>query len=272
MISSASVYVDDAGRTFDEAQGIADVPELPVPVPETQRTVEPGDATYSTKKRAIDVALLENARVPVVAVRPCAVYGPHDRLAREWFFVKRALDRRPFVVLGDRGRSVFHTTAAANVGELVRAAVGREARGVFNCGDPDPPDVLAIARRITSVLSHECAEVLLPQPGGRGAVGQTPWSVAKPLVVDMSKAEIELGYRPATEWSDAIDAQVEWLVEAARDRDWREVFPNGASYLRFDYAAEDDFVRGVIGGTERRRPARGTHEEGRFRAPRGPCV
>jgi hypothetical protein len=62
----------------------------------------------------------------------------------------------------------------------------------------------------------------------------------------MSKAEAELGYRPATSWSDTIDAQVEWLVEATRGRDWRDVLPNGAAYLRFDYAAEDELVRSVV--------------------------
>ena len=51
-ISSASVYADDQGRTLDEAQGVDDFPELPVPIPETQATVEPGDGTYSTKKVA----------------------------------------------------------------------------------------------------------------------------------------------------------------------------------------------------------------------------
>jgi len=90
---------------------------------------------------------------------------------------------------------------------------------------------------------------VLPRRGGRGEVGQTPWSTAKPLVVDMSKAEGELGYRPATTWSNAIDGQVAWLVEATRGRDWKEALPNGAEYLRFDYAAEDDLIRAVVDST-----------------------
>ena len=243
-ISSASVYTDDVGRTFDEAREPPDFPDLPVPIPESQPTVEPGDATYSTKKRALEDTLLENARVPTTIVRPCAVYGRGDRLAREWFFVKRALDRRPFIVLTNRGENVFHTTAAENIGRLVRLAVGKRVTGIFNCGDPDPPSVLEIARRIGAAAGHEWEEVLLPSPGARGEVGQTPWSTAKPLVVDTSKAERELGYEPATTWSDAIDPQVEWLIEVTDGRDWKEALPNGADYLSFDYAAEDELVRG----------------------------
>src|SRR5262249_5679746 len=59
-ISSASVYADGQGRTLDEATGVDDFPELPVPIPETQRTVNPGDATYSTKKVQLERRLLEN--------------------------------------------------------------------------------------------------------------------------------------------------------------------------------------------------------------------
>ena len=247
-ISSASVYADDAGRTLDEAEATEEFPEFPGPIPETQPTVEPGDATYSTKKVALELRLLENGRVPATIVRPCAIYGPGDRMAREWFFVKRALDRRPYVVLTLRGANHFHTTASANIGELVRLIAAKRATGVFNCGDPDPPTVLHIARRVSAAVGHEWTEVLLPRPEGRGAVGNTPWSTPKPFLVDMSAAERELGYEPVTTWDQAIDRQVEWLVEATRDRDWREVLPRGAEYLQFDYGGEDALVRELAGG------------------------
>jgi len=55
----------------------------------------------------------------------------------------------------------------------------------------------------------------------------------------MSKAERELGYQAATTWMDALPRQVDWLITATRDRDWREVLTRGATYLTFDYDAED---------------------------------
>jgi hypothetical protein len=61
----------------------------------------------------------------------------------------------------------------------------------------------------------------------------------------MKKAERELGYRPVTTWADALPRQVAWLIEATRDRDWREVLPRGAEYLKFDYDAEDALVAGL---------------------------
>jgi nucleoside-diphosphate-sugar epimerase len=241
-ISSASVYADEQGRTLDEAQGVDDFPEFPIPIPETQPTVEPGDDTYSTKKAKLERILLENGRIPAAIVRPCAIYGRGDRMGREWFFVKRALDRRPRVLLTNRGAGHFHTSASENIGELVRLIAAQSRTGVFNCGDPDPPTVLEIARAIGEAAGHHFDEVLLDEPAGRGEVGQTPWSAPKPLLVDMAKAEQELGYRPATTWADALPLQVAWLIEATRNRDWREVLTRGADYLKFDYESEDDLV------------------------------
>jgi nucleoside-diphosphate-sugar epimerase len=244
-ISSASVYADEQGRTLDEAQGVEDFPEFPVPIPESQPTVEPGDETYSTKKVKLERILLDNGSFPAAIVRACAIYGRDDRMAREWFFVKRALDGRPYVLLTNRGEGHFHTTASENIGELVRLIAAQPRTDVFNCGDPDPPKVLEIARSVGEAAGHRFTEVLLPDPAGRGEVGQTPWSAPKPLLVGMTKAERELGYRPATTWAEALPRQVAWLIDATRERDWREVLPRGAEYLKFDYAAEDALVAGL---------------------------
>jgi nucleoside-diphosphate-sugar epimerase len=163
-------------------------------------------------------------------------------MGREWFFVKRALDRRPHVVLTNRGAGHFHTTASENIGELVRLIAARPRTDVFNCGDPDPPKVLEIARAIGETVSHRFDEVLLEETAGRGDVGQTPWSAAKPLLVDMAKAERELGYRAAITWAEALPLQVRWLIEATSGRDWGEVLTRGVDYLKFDYEAEDKLV------------------------------
>jgi nucleoside-diphosphate-sugar epimerase len=242
-ISSASVYADDAGRGLDEARGAADFPDYPVPIPETQRTVKPADTTYSPKKVAIERILLENGRIPAAIVRPCAIYGRGDRMGREWHFVKRALDRRPHVVLAGNGDSHFHTTAVENIGELVRLIAASPKSGAYNCGDPDPPTVLEIARTIGVTAGHSYDEVLVLDPDE--PTGQSPWSAPKPLLVDMTKAEHELGYVPAVTWADALPRQVQWLIDTTEGRDWREVLTRGANYLQFDYDAEDRFVESL---------------------------
>jgi nucleoside-diphosphate-sugar epimerase len=72
VLSSASVYVDGRGRTFDEATSVESFPEFPVPIGEDQPTVAPSDATYSTAKAALEQQLLAGP-LRVTVVRPAAV-------------------------------------------------------------------------------------------------------------------------------------------------------------------------------------------------------
>jgi nucleoside-diphosphate-sugar epimerase len=242
-ISSASVYTDADGRSVDEASGPDDLPRLPVPIPESQPTLAPGDGSYSTGKAAVERTLLERSSVPATVIRPCAVYGPGDRQAREWHFVKRALDGRDVVMLGYDGQSRFHTTSSQNLGELIRCCAERPGTRALNCGDPDPPTLLEISRAVASAMGHEWDELLLP--GAPKGVGRTPWSVpdSHPFVVDMTAAERQVGYRPVTDYRHGVRAACEWLVDATRGRDWREALPSHARYYGdlFDYAAEDEY-------------------------------
>lgn len=237
-ISSASVYADDAGRTLDESKE-SGFPQLPVPILESQRTVEPGAQTYSTQKVAMEGALLEDVRLRATIVRPCAIHGPGSALAREWFFVKRALDRRRPLLLAYRGASRFHTTSVENLAELIWLAAVRPGRRIVNCGDPNPPTVLEIARTVAELMDHEFVEVLLPG-AAEGGVGRNPWATPRPFVIDMLTAELGLRYRPVTTYARAVRATVEWLVEAR---------PQPGEYMAtmFDYAAEDSFLANLAG-------------------------
>ncbi len=100
MLSSKAVYVDDAGNHSNSDVG----PRFDGPVRETQPTMAPGDMDYDSRegyganKIAAEHVLLDAGR-PVTVIRPSKVHGPGAQRAREWIFVKRALDRRPAIVL-----------------------------------------------------------------------------------------------------------------------------------------------------------------------------
>lgn len=231
VISTGSVYADDAGRALDGEGG--EPPVLPVPIPETQRTAEPGDATYSTQKAELEQTLLQGP-LPATLVRACAIHGPGAKNPRELFFVKRAVDGRRRVALAWKGESRFHTTSVANLAELIRLAAFQPGDRVLNCGDPDPPTTLEICETIGGVLDHEFEPVLLPD----GAFSN-PWAVPHPFVVSMEAAERELGYRPVTTYPEAVKETCAWLVgELERGRSWE------GSYIEssLDYAAEDEVL------------------------------
>jgi len=250
VLSSSSVYADEEGLTLDEATGPADFPELPVPIPERQRTVEAADTTYSTKKVAIERRLLDQDRVPTTIVRPGAIHGPGGILPREWYFVKRALDGRRYVPLADRGAGRFHTTSTENLAELLLLAAERPGARVLNCGDPESPTVLGIARAIAAGMDAEWAEVLLGNPAADGEIGMTPWSVPRPFVLDMTEAEVVLGYRAVTTYAESVPATCRWVVQATEGRDWRDLLTGRSADLwlgNFGYEAEDEFLRSLTG-------------------------
>lgn len=230
VISSASVYADDEGRALD---GEGEPPNLPVPILETQRTAEPGPATYSTQKAALEQTVLAGP-LPATVLRACAIHGPGAKLPRELFFVKRAVDGRRRVALAWDGESRFHTTSVANLAELIRLAAAKPGDRPLNAGDPDPPTTLEICRAIGAALGHEFEPVLLPEDEY-----DNPWAAPKPkpFVVSMAAAEDELGYRPMTTYPEAVKETCAWLVgELEGGRTWDGTYLEGM----LDYAAEDE--------------------------------
>jgi len=232
VISSASVYADENGLTLDEASSIETFPRFPVAIRESNRTVEPSDATYSTQKVALEQTLLDGP-LPATILRPCAIHGPSSELPREMFFVKRILDGRRKVVLVSNGESRFHTTSVDNLAELIRLAAERPAKRVLNAGDPDPPTVREIGRAIAAALDDELEQVPIPENGYERRDLSNPWAVPSPLILDMSSAERELGYRSVTTYPEAVRGTAAWLAAEAPDvtDTWLGRY--------FDYAAED---------------------------------
>ncbi|PPS83140.1 NAD-dependent epimerase/dehydratase family protein [Streptomyces sp. MH60] len=246
VISSVSVYEDDKGRNFDTQAEPDGFPEYPVPLPETQRTVRPGDGTYSTGKAALERELLAAGdRLPVTLLRAGAIHGPYCRTPRELYFVKRNLDGRRRRVLAYGGASRFHPAGVRNIAELIRLAAPRPGTRVLNAVDPDAPTVAEIAAAIDAVMGVETQNVLLDGPPVDG-VGDTPWSVPAPVVCDMSAAREELGYRPVARYADTLPETVAFIEESLAGRDWREAYPKmfRAYGDLFDYAAEDAWADG----------------------------
>jgi nucleoside-diphosphate-sugar epimerase len=247
VVSSASVYCDERGRTLDEAERNG-FPDLPEPIPETQKTVEPGDATYSTRKAALERRLLEKSHRPVTILRPCAIYGLGSLFPREFWFVKRMLDRREAIPLAYRGASRFHTASVANIAALARVALEVPQSRVLNIADPIAPSVLQIGTLIARHLGYDGRFVEVDDQVFPPSIGRTPWSIPRPFVVDCGAA-LALGYQPATTYGEAISMMCDWLVEVAGAGDWHESFPFLAQneHQFFDYAAEDAYLASRLG-------------------------
>jgi nucleoside-diphosphate-sugar epimerase len=248
VISSGAVYEDDKGRSFDTQARPDGFPRYPLPIPESQRTVAAGDATYGTRKVALERELLAAGdELPVTLLRAGAVHGPHCRTPRELYFVKRALDDRRVTVLAHGGLSRFHPVHVSNVAELIRLAARRPGSRVLNAADPEAPTVAEIGAAIDEVTGRRSETVLVEGAPPSPSVGETPWSGAHPVVYDMAAAERELGYRAVTGYVESLPATVEWLAARLHGREWTDAFPGmAANYGRdtlFNYADEDAWLK-----------------------------
>ncbi len=201
---------------------------------------EDGPSTYSTRKVALERALLDEGTTPVTILRPGAIHGPGSIHPREWWFVKRMLDDRAVIPIAWRGESRFHTTAAANIAALTRVALEKPGSRVLNIADPEALPVGRIGALIGRRMAY--AGRIVGLDGGVVAphVGRTPWSVPRPFVLDTSAA-VALGYAPSTPYEEAVGALCDDLSDTADGKDWRDRFPVLASYPydQFDYASED---------------------------------
>ncbi|MFD3933466.1 NAD-dependent epimerase/dehydratase family protein [Streptomyces sp. NPDC058614] len=242
VISSLSVYEDDKGRGFDTQSEPDGFPEYPVPIPESLRTVRPGEDTYSSRKAALERELLAAAdQLPTTLLRAGAIHGPYCRTPRELYVVKRNLDGRRRRILAFGGTSRFHPASVHNIAELIRLAAARPGSRVLNACDAEAPTVAEICAAIDAVMGVETESVLVDGPPPAPTVGETPWTVPAPVVCDMSAAERELGYRPVVEYAESLPETVASIERQLAGRDWREAYPKmfQAYGDLFDYAAED---------------------------------
>ena len=241
MISSKAVYADAAGNHSNSDAA----PRFDGPIAETQPTVAPGDADYTTRegyganKVAAEQALLDSG-LPVTVLRPSKIHGAGAARPREWVFVKRVLDRRPAVFLARRGAGVDHTTAAANIAALIEVVATKPGRRILNSADPDAPSALEISRAVAGHLLYVWEEVLLDEGADEG-LGRHPWDTEHPIVLDMSAAAA-LGYESIGDYATTVADEIDWLVSGG---DRPESLPGPDDpYLgpMLDYAAEDRYL------------------------------
>lgn len=171
------------------------------------------------------------------------VYGPRQVMPREWCLVRRALDRRPYLVLPDGGLPDISRGYAINLAHAVLCAVDRpytSAGQVYNCGD----------QRQFSL--HQLAEIVADAVGHRWEIVSLPVDLAFPSwpmfnaeearwhrLVDTAKLQRELGYEDQVPAVQAMQETARWY---ARQR--AELAPAIEERLGdpFDYVAEDRLV------------------------------
>lgn len=238
--SSSSVYADPEGRSLDEARETG-FPEFPIGIPETTPTVTPGPETYSTRKVAMEKAL-EKAKIPVLILRPCAIYGLYARELREAWILRRLAENRNILPISHDAESIFHTSSASGIASLIACALRDPKNTTLNVADPDALSVRGIIKAVSIAIGKTAH--ILPFPGEpKGMVGRTPWTVARPYVLDTSRART-LGWDGGAPYEEAVTPLCAWAMDQATKTSWDAAFPLYKAYGvdMFDYEAEDKFL------------------------------
>jgi nucleoside-diphosphate-sugar epimerase len=234
-------------RSVHISSGDVYVPGQPIPIPEDAPTgpIEPvelqlGDQTVPYSKVAVETVIRQAQAAgdfPATVLRLPAVYGPGDPLAREWFFVKRVLDRRRRIALPDGGLGLFHRGYVDDVARAVALALeSLQAIGrTYNVGHEHVLTVRGIAELVARVMDHEWEIVSVPADR---LPPTNPYASPYHLVYDLSRIRAELGYQESVSLEEGMRRTVDWLVaHPPTPETW-----GLARYLAheaFDYAAED---------------------------------
>lgn len=211
IASSRAVYIDSEGRHINGDQP----PQFPVPIAEDNPTLDAATPDvypfsregYAPSKVALEQAALGSG-LPITIIRPSKVHGPWARNARTRGIVEQMLSGAHFIELADRGASIDHLSAAANIARLVLQVAESPGARILNAADPDPLRAVQIVESIATALEWN-GEIRVLDPGAAG--GEHSWHQPYPIVLDM-EAAASLGYQPAGPGKELIQAEAIWVA------------------------------------------------------------
>jgi nucleoside-diphosphate-sugar epimerase len=234
-------------RSVHISSGDVYAPGQAVPIPEDAPcgTDEPAEiSAYGQKipysKIAVEAVIREARRqsgFPATVLRLPAVYGPRDPLTREWFFIKRVLDRRTRVAVPDQGLSLFHR---GYVDDVARAAVlaleSPKAVGqTYNVGHERVLTVRGIAELVGEVMGHGWEVVSVPS---EQIPPTNPFAAPYHIVYDLRRIREDLGYRDSVSLRKGMERTVAWFMEnPPTAHTWG--LARHLTMDAFDYDAED---------------------------------
>jgi len=167
------------------------------------------------------------------------IYGPNQVVPREWPMVKRALDRRPFLILPDGGLTLFSHAFVENAAHAVMLAVeqiDRSAGRAYNVTDDVQFTLAQVAEVVMDELGHDMEILSMPYDVARASRAMVQNNTSHHRVVDAGLIRAELGYRDLVDPLEGLRRTIRWQAEHLR-RDSSAV--DRILEDPYDYAAED---------------------------------
>jgi nucleoside-diphosphate-sugar epimerase len=170
---------------------------------------------YVTGKLEAEKVLVEQDEVAYTIVRPSSIAGPNDPSGRSQFYFRRLLDGNP-LILTNGGNHIHNLAYRRDVARGCFAAMNsKEAvNQIYNFAQYEMFRVLDWVRLAADLLEVEADIVsisseLLQQSG---FVYSEPWSFTGNIILDVSRAQIDLGYQ-STRVETWMAVTTEWYRE-----------------------------------------------------------
>jgi nucleoside-diphosphate-sugar epimerase len=170
------------------------------------------------------------------------IYGPNQVLPREWPIVKRALDRRPHLIVAEGGLTLFTHAYVENAAHAVMLAVDqidRSAGRSYNISDDYLLNLAQVAEVVMDEVGHRMELVSLPDALARPARSMLQTDTAHHRLVDASLIREELGYRDLVDPIEALRRTIRWQLDhLSADSSAIDLLAEDP----YDYEAEDRLV------------------------------
>ncbi|HEY1969738.1 MAG TPA: hypothetical protein VGH89_17420 [Pseudonocardia sp.] len=174
-------------------------------------------------------------------VRFPAIYGPRSLVPWEWSVMKRVRDGRRQMILPDDGLGIISRCAAPNAAEVLLKVVDnpRVADGqAYNVADDDQFSIRQWAETVVDLLGANLEFVGIPSVLAPSALIELYPPTGRPhMLLDATKAKLELGYRQVISAHDALADTLRWFAQHPVTPENYPMYP-----ARFDYEREDRLV------------------------------
>lgn len=239
VLSSVDVYRNRSGF-FGHPEAAPDLAPFTETTPLRTRfypyadPAKPFDPETTYEKVHVETAVRAAFGARATILRLAAIYGPGDRQHRLWPYLKRMIDRRPFILLENTQaswpwtRGYVENVAAA----IAAAALDDTARGeIYNVGEPTAPTEHAWVTRLAQFTGWTGRILTLPNPALPPHLRTTyDWHYG----FAMNTAKL----RTALRFIDPISSD----LALQRTIAWETANPPIPNPATFDYAAEDTAV------------------------------
>ena len=182
-----------------------------------------------SKLRGEEAVLRDREEIPVTVLRPCAVYGPRDEYMYEYF----KMVSKGFVPFIGRGQAFLSFCYVDDLVSALMLAITRDhpSGEVFFISDGEKYSLDFFADVVSSALDTRPRKIYVPEwaawlyalvSEGCGVVRGRPTpfhrskcaeAIQRHWICDITKAKMELGFRPRFRLEAGIRVTAQWYKE-----------------------------------------------------------